>query len=425
MSPFTEDPNEAPSPRSTQRRAELGLYNAAFTYVWAALRRFDIPEQDREDLALAILAAAYEKRRDYEPVLGSPARWLHGFVVNFARRYWERRPQGAQLSIDEVPEAFLATSRPEEQGMAEEQRDFLYKELLARLPFDQRAVVIARDLDELDFKDIARLQEIPLATAYDRYERAHATLVLLYARWKKEQEKKGLAMVFPVTLAQLFAADHALPEAPAELAHAVWKRLQRARRWAPLRAFFRRPWVRMTLSMIVGAALHALLQPAPRERITIVQVPVAVAATPELRTSPAVESSAPTAPSTAPPSVPPSATPAAAVRPSAAPAKPVGSVSFDPLEEQRIFEIATQAFKRGDLDAARASLDRLARAYPHGALAIEREQLRIRVLAQSARDAEAPAKLDRLRATPEGEALGSELDRLLPGPDGGGATAEP
>jgi hypothetical protein len=242
---------------------------------------------------------------------------------------------------------------------------------------------------------------------------------------RKEQERKGLALVFPVTLAQLFAADRALPEAPAEPARAVWKRLQRARRWAPLRAFIKQPWVRMALSMIVGAALHALLQPAPRERVTIVQVPAAVAATPELQTSAPVESSAPAASSSAQPSVPPSATPSVAVRPGATPPKPIGAVSFDPLEEQRIFEIAAQAFKRGDLEAARASLDRLARSFPHGALTSEREELWIRVLAQSGRDAEARAKLDRLRATPQGKALGSELDRLLPGPDGGGAGAEP
>lgn len=416
MKPFTDDPPEPPASPSTRRRAEHGLYKVAFAYVWTTLRSLGIPEQDREDLALMILAAAHDKRRAYEPVRGSPAQWLHGFAVNFARRYWQQRPPGPQRSLDEVPEALLATARPEDQGMAEEQRDFLYKELLARLPFDQRAVVVARDLDELDFKDIARLQEIPLSTAYERYDRAHATLVLLYARWKK-QDKRSSALVLPMTLAQLFTANRFIPDPPAAVEQAVWKRLQRARRWAPFRAFFEQPWVRMTLAALLGAALHAALQaalqPPPRKQITIVEVPAPVPLAAERAASPPVEPSTPPPPASAPAIV--------AASPSS-----LAQVAGDPLEELRIFEAAGRAFKRGDLDAALSSLQRLARAHPHGTLASEREQLWIQVLVQRGQSAEARARIDRLRGTAQGKALVPELEDLIPEADGGsGALPEP
>ena len=88
MKPRSKDPPKAPAPRTYQRRAEYELYKVAFAYVWAALNHFDVPERDREELVQEILFAAYAKRRVYEPERGSLARWLHGFVVNFAHKYW-------------------------------------------------------------------------------------------------------------------------------------------------------------------------------------------------------------------------------------------------------------------------------------------------------------------------------------------------
>lgn len=426
MTPFSPEPTNAPG--ASQRRAEYALYKVAAAYVWATLRRLRVPEEDREDVAQRILVAAYDKRGDYDPKLGSMARWLHGFAVNFARRYGRENSKREHVPLDDVPEALFATSRPEDRGMAEEHREFLYKELLGKLPFELRAAVIARDLDELEFQDIARLHEVSLSTAYDRYRRGRAALDRAYERWRRDQEARGLGLL-PFTAAQLFEADRPIPGAPADVEQALWGRLQRVRLRASTGAFRERPWVGIAAAavagMAAGAALHAAARPEPRERVSIVEVPVPVLVAPAIAAESGMNGSTEIAAASAPVS---SSTSIAARTGGAGPMSRTGSASSagpagsadpvlrDLLEEQRIFEAARQAWKRGDMEATLASLDRLARSYPNGNLASEREELWIQVLARNGKLDDARARLDRLRGTPEGRALMGELDTLVPAP---------
>ena len=261
----------------SRRRTEQALYKEAIAYVWTRLKRLGIPARDRADLAHQVLTTAYAKRRDYDPVRGPLAPWLHGFVVNVARNYHRKLAEGP-LSLDDLPESSEPLAGGRDPEVRAEQDELLFEELLSKVPFDQRAVVIARDLDDLDFQDIARLHGIPLSTAYDRYARGRAALEKAYARWNRDEQLRRPGMV-PFTLGALLDADRAIRPAPAEVERAVAERLEETRAQSMLRDR-RRRWVGYGASwiggMITGAALMLAARPEPDARMSITDVPAAV-----------------------------------------------------------------------------------------------------------------------------------------------------
>ena len=131
-------------------------------------------------------------------------------------------------------------------------------------------MLIARALDDLDFKTIADQQGIPISTAHDRYQRGIAELKAAYARHQRKQVARGL-VVMPFTVEQLLTADRTIPDAPAELVRDSWSRVERAlrwqARWRALRSLIRRPEAHLAATFlaggVLGAVLHAAFQSTP------------------------------------------------------------------------------------------------------------------------------------------------------------------
>lgn len=357
-----------PEAGSAARLAYRALFEEALAYVLHSLRRLGVPETDRDELAQEILIAAYAKRQDYHPGRASPRQWIHGFMVNFVRNYRRSKHKSnsrlAELPLDLADE----TRTTEDKYVAERLRRLLHEDLFPQIELDLLTVLIARDLDDLDFKTIAEQQGIPISTAHDRYQRGIAALKAAYARHQRRQASRGL-VVMPFTIAQVLAADRTIPDAPAELVRDTWSRVDRAlrqqARWRALRSFVRRPAVHLAATFlaggVLGAVLHAALQPTPPPAPVVFVQPSPIDAAPQV----AIGTAAPGEPTSATPSLPAPSTSGASRR--------------DPSEEQRAFDAAHQAFDRGNLDAALTALAAHERAYPAGLFATEREILRARI----------------------------------------------
>ena len=413
--------------------AEQDFFKVAYAYVSHSLRRHGVPARHRRDLAQEVLAAAFRKRDDYDPELGSPSAWLGGFVVNVVRSFRRAEKRREQL-VRELAEEAGTMVTPDEAGeVMEERRRILVDELLPQVPFDQRAVVIARDLDELEMRDIAEQQGIPLSTAYDRYERGRAALARAYKKWQSRQRALGL-IVIPATLEQLLEADRTIPALPADEMEAAWRRFRRRLFWDALLAFVRRPAVKQALTFaaggVTGAVLYAALSHRTPAVVSILPVPPPVIAAEEANAAPAPSAVAPPPPPGAASVIageaatPHStrATPIATAVPlpsASAPVSPAApsataQIAGDANEESRLFEAACRAFDRGDLDAAEAAIKAHEHDYPEGDFTSEREALRVKVLVQRGRPAEARARLDHLRETPGGRAIGARLEPTMP-----------
>ena len=110
--------------------------------------------------------------------------WIYRIVINQARnrqRWWKRRHRSEQVSLDERLE--VEGNLPPASDADDPHRLFGQKELatriwdaLARLPFDQRTVVVLREIDGLSYDEIAYSLDVAVGTVKSRLTRARAAL---------------------------------------------------------------------------------------------------------------------------------------------------------------------------------------------------------------------------------------------------------
>jgi len=110
--------------------------------------------------------------------------WIYRIVINQARnrqRWWKRRHRSEQVSLDERLE--VEGNLPPASDADDPHRLFGRKELatriwdaLARLPFDQRTVVVLREIDGLSYDEIAFSLDVAVGTVKSRLTRARAVL---------------------------------------------------------------------------------------------------------------------------------------------------------------------------------------------------------------------------------------------------------
>ncbi len=110
--------------------------------------------------------------------------WIYRIVINQARnrqRWWRRRHQADQVSLDQHMAAHGDLRQPGEHTSPD--RAYARKELaeklwtaLDRLPFDQRTVIVLREIDGLSYDDIAFSLGVAVGTVKSRLTRARQAL---------------------------------------------------------------------------------------------------------------------------------------------------------------------------------------------------------------------------------------------------------
>ncbi len=110
--------------------------------------------------------------------------WIYRIVVNQARnrqRWWRRRHRAEQVSLEErlettgdLPPASDAVAPDRMFGQRELARRLW--EALDRLPFDQRTVIILREIDGLSYEEIAFSLRVAVGTVKSRLTRAREAL---------------------------------------------------------------------------------------------------------------------------------------------------------------------------------------------------------------------------------------------------------
>jgi RNA polymerase sigma-70 factor (ECF subfamily) len=112
--------------------------------------------------------------------------WIYRIVVNQAsnrQRWWRRRHRAQQVRLEEltaaraeVPEV-RASSLPDRVLQQRETSDRVWRAMNA-LPFDQRAVIVLREIDGLSYEEIATSLGVAVGTVKSRLARAREGLRL-------------------------------------------------------------------------------------------------------------------------------------------------------------------------------------------------------------------------------------------------------
>jgi RNA polymerase sigma-70 factor (ECF subfamily) len=110
--------------------------------------------------------------------------WIYRIAVNQAKnrqRWWRRRHRSDQVSLDAHLAAFGEKAAGAEGQTPE--RVLARKELAQRiwralnhLPFDQRTVIVLREIDGLSYEEIAFSLDVAVGTVKSRLTRARQTL---------------------------------------------------------------------------------------------------------------------------------------------------------------------------------------------------------------------------------------------------------
>ena len=134
---------------------------------------------DAEDVAQETLLRAYRSLGQFR---GQSAfrTWLYQIATNVARTHLAKRRDRNEVQEPE-PEARTTGGARREPASAEnlERRVIAHDQLrraLADLPDDWREAVVLRDIEGLDYKEIAELLDIPMGTVESRIFRGRQRL---------------------------------------------------------------------------------------------------------------------------------------------------------------------------------------------------------------------------------------------------------
>jgi RNA polymerase sigma-70 factor (ECF subfamily) len=164
--------------------------------VYGLCYRFSGNPADAEDLTQEVFLKVYSNLARFDTVRGSLQVWITTVTRNLLVDNFRRtRNQRATGSLDEGWESVeelkpidrLTASGPSPlESAAQKELAKMVQNALARVSVDLREAVILRDLQDMDYKEIAQVLGIPEGTVKSRISRGRAELARLLERNKRE-----------------------------------------------------------------------------------------------------------------------------------------------------------------------------------------------------------------------------------------------
>ena len=162
--------------------------------VYALCYRFTGNGADAEDLTQDVFLKIYMNLNSFDGARGSLAVWITTMTRNLLVDNFRRtRNQRATGSLDEGWERaeelrpvnrLTAAGPTPHEAAARKELARIVQDALARVSVDLREAVILRDLQDLDYKEIAQVLGIPEGTVKSRISRGRAELARLLERTK-------------------------------------------------------------------------------------------------------------------------------------------------------------------------------------------------------------------------------------------------
>ena len=131
-------------------------------------------DHDAQDVVQEAVLRAY---RFFDGLRGEARPWLLAIVRNSCLSWLQvNRPADLAGFDDRVVETMPSDEDgPEEQAMRATDRRML-NEAIAALPCQFREVLVLRELEDLSYREIARIADIPIGTVMSRLARARRLL---------------------------------------------------------------------------------------------------------------------------------------------------------------------------------------------------------------------------------------------------------
>jgi RNA polymerase sigma-70 factor (ECF subfamily) len=164
--------------------------------VYGLCYRFTNNPADAEDMTQDVFLKIYSNLASFDTARGSLQVWIttmtRNLLVDNFRRTKNQRATGSLDegwdSTEELSPIDRLTSRSASPHESAAQKELakMVQEALARVSVELREAVILRDLQDLDYKEIAQVLGIPEGTVKSRISRGRAELARLLERNKRE-----------------------------------------------------------------------------------------------------------------------------------------------------------------------------------------------------------------------------------------------
>ena len=163
-----------------------GLVRAHSRKVYNLCYRFTGRIQDAEDLTQEVFIKVFQTLRSYDSAQGTFSTWLNRVARNHLVDHYRRtRKDRVTSSLDDdstpLPELPSTRAAPTASVESRERRELLQAALDQMSP-DLREAVVLRDLQDLDYQEIAQVLGVPQGTVKSRINRGRLELARVIKR---------------------------------------------------------------------------------------------------------------------------------------------------------------------------------------------------------------------------------------------------
>lgn len=159
--------------------------------------RFTNSSDDAQDLTQEVFIKVYRTLASYDLQKGAFITWLTTLTRNllvdhFRRSRQDRVTDSIDSSYRDDDDSPSLSERLEDKGpspddrLASQETQRIVRQALTRIAPDLREAVILRDLQDMDYKEIAQVLRVPEGTVKSRINRGRTELARLLSRNKKQ-----------------------------------------------------------------------------------------------------------------------------------------------------------------------------------------------------------------------------------------------
>jgi len=150
------------------------LYEAYRAPVFRTCLRLLVHTPSAEDATQEVFLRAFERIRTYDR-RAAFSTWLYRLTVNHCLNQLDRNQRRAALPMDDVREPRDPSHGPETVYLGAE-RERLLTHALGRLSIEHRTVLVLREMEDLGYREIAAVLDVPVGTVMSRLCRAREAL---------------------------------------------------------------------------------------------------------------------------------------------------------------------------------------------------------------------------------------------------------
>ena len=153
--------------------------------VYAIAYRFTGSGPQSQDLTQEVFLRVFRTLKSFSGGENSFSVWLGRVTRNLLIDHYRKlKPDRASVSTEDALPAVLRVAAAADQTLAGREAGEILQSALQRLSPDLRETIILRDLEEMEYSEIAQMLEIPEGTVKSRLNRGRAELARLLRRFK-------------------------------------------------------------------------------------------------------------------------------------------------------------------------------------------------------------------------------------------------